>query len=155
MLYSEKLSILERTFSQVKDYAEKFPPELVKKKPDEKAFSANEIIYHLLEVEELWQRRIHLLLHETYPHFQQIDPDALAKAGAYNEKPFAEGISLWKASREETIDLIEAMSEDQKTKTGVHSRYGEMNIYRIVDIMADHDLQHLRQLERTLNSMKK
>src|SRR4051812_8778585 len=119
MLYSEKLSILHRTFSRVKDFAENFPIELTTAKPDEKAFSANEIIYHLLEVEELWQRRIHLLLHETRPHFQQIDPDALAKAGAYNEKPFAEGISQWKASREETIDLIEAMSEDQKIKTGI------------------------------------
>ncbi len=79
MLYPEKLSILNRTFGLVKDYAEEYPSELSTEKPDAKAFSANEIIYHLLEVEELWQRRIHSILHEETPHFQRIDPDALAR----------------------------------------------------------------------------
>ena len=146
----DKLQKLQQTITQVTDYAERYPRELVTKKPDAIAFSANEIIYHLFEVEELWQRRIHQLLHSDDKHFQQIDPDALAKDHHYNEMPYNEGIEDLKSDRQDTIDLIDAMTEDERHIVGIHSRYGEIDTYRIMDIMADHDLQHLRQMERTL-----
>ncbi len=155
MRYPEKLSILNRTFNIVKDYAEEFPTELTSEKHNDKAFSANEIIYHLLEVEELWQRRIHQLLHEEKPQFQQINPDVLAIEHHYNERDYFEGIMEWQKSREETLELITSLSDEDISRIGVHSRYGEMNVYRILDIMADHDLQHLRQMERTLILVKK
>jgi len=118
-------------------------------------FSANEIIHHLLEVEELWQRRIRQLLHSEDRHFQQIDPDALAKEHSYNEKDYHEGMTKWKAAREETVKLISGMTDEQLQIKGVHSRYGEMDTHRIIDIMTDHDLQHLRQMERTLKTVQK
>jgi uncharacterized damage-inducible protein DinB len=154
MIYPEKISLLNRTHSLVKDFAETIPPGLVKEKPSDIAFSINEIIYHLLEVEELWQRRIHQLLHEDHPHFQQINPDELAKTNRYNEQNYDEGIAQWQASREDTISLISEMTDEELLRKGVHSRYGEMDTFRIVDIMADHDLQHLRQMERTLKQIK-
>ena len=149
----KKLRQLQNTIAQVTEYAEKYPRDLVHKKPDGKEFSATEIIYHLLEVEELWQRRIHQLLKSDDKHFQQIDPDALAKLNAYNDQSYDDGIADWKAAREETIDLIEAMTDAECHTIGIHSRYGEMDMYRISTIMADHDIQHLRQLERTLASV--
>jgi hypothetical protein len=48
----DKLLKLKDTIKEVTAFAEAYPHELVKIKPDEKAFSANEIIYHLLEVDE-------------------------------------------------------------------------------------------------------
>ncbi len=150
----DKLHRLQETIGQVTNYAEKFPLPLVTSKPDAIAFSANEIIYHLLEVEELWQRRIHQILHSDNKHFVQIDPDALAKEHRYNEQPYKEGIEEWKSAREETIDLIDAMSDAQLHIVGIHSRYGEMDTFRILDIMAEHDLQHLRQMERTLKQIQ-
>jgi hypothetical protein len=154
MHYPEKLSILDRTFSLVKDFAEKFPDDLATEKPDEKAFSANEIVYHLLEVEELWQRRLHHLLSEERPQFQQIDPDALAKEHHYNEHNYFEGIIEWQKSREDMRHLLSGLSDDALVRTGIHSRYGEINVYRIMDIIAEHDLTHLRQMERTLGKVK-
>jgi len=150
MQYPEKLSILDRTFNIVKDYAESFPSELTTEKPNEKAFSANEIVYHLLEVEELWQHRLHQLLSEEKPNFQRINPDELATTHHYNERNFQEGIHEWGKSREDTKELLSALTDDQLSRKGIHSHYGEMDVYRIMDIIAEHDLQHLRQMERTL-----
>ena len=149
------LQKLLQTMGKVTAYAERFPREYVYKKPDEKAFSANEIIYHLLEVEELWQRRLDQLVHTKDRNFQQIDPDALAKENHYNEKSYEEGITNWNAARNDTIALVEGMTDEQRAIAGIHSRYGEMNTLRILEIMADHDLQHLRQMERTLTLVKK
>ncbi len=150
MQYPEKLSILNRTFSLAKDFAEEYPTELQAEKPNEKAFSATEIVYHLLEVEELWQRRLHQLLNEEAPHFQQIDPNALAVTHHYNERDHFEGIMEWQKSREDTVELIKSLSDADLSRKGIHSRYGEMDVYRIMDIIAEHDLQHLAQMERTL-----
>ncbi|MEP7235079.1 MAG: DinB family protein [Ignavibacteriota bacterium] len=150
----ERIKKLQATLKEVTDYADLYPPDLVKVKPDPKAFSANEIVYHLLEVEELWQRRLHQLLHSEDKHFMQIDPDALAKEHRYNQQSYAEGIAAWRAAREETIDLLEAMTEDEIRIVGIHSRYGEMDTYRIVEIIADHDLQHLKQMQRTFDQVR-
>jgi len=147
----DKLQRLQETIKEVTGYAEKYPASFVTVKPDAIAFSANEIIYHLLEVEELWQRRIHQLLHSDDKYFQQINPDVLAKDHRYNEQSYSEGIEEWKTAREETIDLIDAMTDDELHIVGIHSRYGEIDTLRILDIMAEHDLQHLRQMERTLS----
>jgi uncharacterized damage-inducible protein DinB len=150
----EKLQKLQQSIKGVTNFAESIPPGLYTVKPDQIAFSVNEIIYHLLEVEHLWQRRIHQLLHEKNPHFQQINPDELAKMNRYNEQDFQEGIALWEDARKDTVDLISAMSNEELSRKGTHSRYGEMDIHRIVDTIADHDQQHLRQMERTLKQIK-
>ncbi len=150
-----QLQRLQQTVGKVTAYAEKFPREYIYTKPDAKAFSANEIIYHLLEVEELWQRRLDQLLHTEDHNFQQIDPDALAKVNLYNEKSYDEGIANWNAARKDTVALVHGMTAEQREINGMHSRYGEMNTFRILEIIADHDLQHLHQMERTLMLVKK
>src|SRR3974390_1214042 len=132
MLYPEKKSLLNRTLKQVKEFADAVPPGLYTVKPDQIAFSIQEIVYHLLEVEHLWQRRIHQLLHEDTPHFQQIDPDELAKINRYNEQDYHEGIAKWQRAREETLDLLTNMSDEERARTGIHSRYGEMDTHRII-----------------------
>jgi len=154
MIHPEKISLLKRTQSLVKNFAESIPPGLVKEKPSEIAFSISEIIHHLLEVEELWQRRIHQLLHHENPTFQQINPDELAKTNNYNEQDFHSGIAAWGDAREDTLNLVQELEDKELLRKGIHSRYGEMDVHRILDIIADHDLQHLAQMERTVGQIK-
>src|SRR5579872_5726038 len=124
MIHPEKISLLKRTQSLVRNFAESIPPGLVKEKPSDLAFSVKEIIYHLLEVEELWQRRIHQLLHHEKPTFQQINPDELAKTNNYNEQDLHEGIASWSDAREETLNLVQELSKEELSRKGTHSRYG-------------------------------
>ena len=145
-----ELEKLEQTLAEVTHYANHFPRELVTKKPNDKAFSATEIIYHLVEVDRLWQRRLKQLLTTTERNFEAIDPDALAKENSYNEKSFDEGIEMLMDARNDTVDLIDTMSESERRIIGIHSKYGEMDTHRVVEIIQNHDLQHLAQLKRTL-----
>lgn len=147
----KELEKLEQTIAEVTHFANHFPRELVNKKPDAKAFSATEIIYHLVEVDQLWQRRIKQLLTTTDKNFQAIDPDALALENRYNDKPFDAGIEELMDARNDTVDLIETMSEGERRIIGTHSKYGEMDTHRIVETIQEHDLQHLEQLKRTLS----
>ncbi len=147
---TEELAKLEQSFHDVIDFAKTYPESLRSVKPNEKAFSATEIIYHLLDVENLWQRRIKMLITSTERNFEPIDPDKEAKANEYNSKPFQKGLEDWFEAREETVDLIDEMSESERRIVGIHPKYGEMDTHRIVEIILGHDKQHIAQLERTL-----
>lgn len=128
----------------------RYPRELVTQKPTEIAFSATEVVYHMLDVERLWQRRIHGLLDGTMKTFQQMDPDKEAREQRYNEKPYEGGIEKLKRAREETHALVRGMKPDELLLAGMHSTYGEMNTFDILAKLEEHDHTHAAQLERTL-----
>ncbi len=126
---------------------------LLTAKPSEKAFSVTEIVYHMLDVERLWQRRMRGLLDGSMIQFQQMDPEKEAIEGRYNEKPYEAGTEALKTARRETVELVQSMSNEQIQLKGIHSRYGEMNILRILEIMDGHDRTHAKQIERTLSEL--
>jgi len=104
----------------------------------------------MLDVERLWQQRIHGLLEQTLTNFEAMDPDQEAARHRYNEKSFDAGILDLMAARMETHLLIRSLTDDQLELTGIHSKYGSMNIVRILEIMEEHDRTHAAQLHRTL-----
>jgi len=144
---------LNKSFEHFVETAHAYPPHLVQVKPNERAFSATEIVYHMHDVERLWQRRIRGLLDRTMTHFLQMDPDKEALEGRYNEKPHHVGLAQLARAREETHSLISSLSSPELELVGTHSRYGEMNIYKILETMEGHDRQHAAQLARTLKEI--
>ena len=154
MINPEKISILERTYRLFTEFAESYPRELVTKKPSPEAFSATEIVWHMVEVEKLWHNRFNEMQAKTSDVvFLAINPDELAKSGKYNEKSIADGLKEWGELRQKTYEIGKGFSEDVLHRTAIHSRYGEMAIFRMFDIMVNHDLQHLEQMKRTLKQV--
>jgi len=133
--------------------AENYPRHAVQKKPSAKAFSATEIVYHMLDVEHLWQERMRGLVEQTMTHFQQMDPDKVAIEKNYNEKPYDKGILELKKAREETHKLVRAMMPRELEYVGIHSKYGEMDTFRILETIEEHDHTHAAQLNRTLQQV--
>jgi hypothetical protein len=89
-------------------------------------------------------------MERTLTHFEAMNPDQEAVLNRYNEKPFDAGILDMTTARLETHLLIRSLTEDQFDLTGVHSKYGPMNIVRILEIMEQHDRTHAAQMHRTL-----
>ncbi|HET9136814.1 MAG TPA: DinB family protein [Candidatus Kapabacteria bacterium] len=153
MINPEKLTILERTHRLVKEYAEHYPIALATAKPNEKAFSATEIIYHLVDVEKLWHERFRHMKEKEGALFQAMDPDSVALNNRYNEKSITDGLHEWGELRTRTFKMINEMDDTLLSRIAVHPRYGDVAISRILDIMANHDLQHLEQMKRTLSQV--
>jgi uncharacterized damage-inducible protein DinB len=146
----EYLEALTKSFHVFLTSASNYPRALVREKPSEKAFSASEVLYHVLDVERLWQRRIRGMLDGTMTTFQQMNPDQVAADERYNERPYDEGIPELMRARNETHTLIRSMKPREFEITGTHSKYGEMNTFKILETLTDHDHTHAAQLERTL-----
>ena len=145
----EKLSRLLETGAIVLAAAESFPRGYVHHKPTPIAFSATEIIYHLCDVDRLWQSRIGLLSVDSPVKFTPFDPDREARDKNYNVQPFSKGIQAFTHARELTIEIIRQLPALQLEAQGEHPKFGTLNVERILEIMADHDLGHVAQLART------
>lgn len=145
-----ELNTLEMSLEEFITTAERFPQEMRHQKPMEKAFSATEIVYHMCDVEALWQDRLSKLLSGESREFIAMDPDKVALDNAYNTKDFEAGLSQLREQRKTTLKLFASLSDDQFNLSGLHTRYGEMSITRIVETMTNHDLQHAHQLVRTV-----
>ncbi|HET6512150.1 MAG TPA: DinB family protein [Candidatus Kapabacteria bacterium] len=129
--------------------AKKYPIEKRRDKPNAKAFSATEVLYHMIDVEKLWQRRLQRLISGESREFIAMDPDKEAVEQAYNSRDYDEGLEDLAELRQRSIELFRGMQDEQFELTGMHTRYGEMSVDRIMEIMTNHDAQHARQLERT------
>ena len=90
-----------------------YPRHAVRLKPTDIAFSATEIVFHMLDVEQLWQDRITKLVSGKSKNFTAIDPDELARRGKYNDKDFELGLKLWSQDRKRTVRMIEDLSDAQ------------------------------------------
>jgi uncharacterized damage-inducible protein DinB len=139
---------LKETVQEVFAAAQDFPAGYVHHKPDEVAFSATEIIYHLNDVEALWQRRIGMLRAESVA-VVMIDPDKLARDNNYNIQIFSQGIDEFSNARRHTFDVVRGLSPEQLGWTLQHPTFGEMNVEKMLSLMANHDLGHAAQFGRT------
>ena len=79
--------------------AESYPRPLLRRKPTRKKFSACEIVYHMLQVEQLWQTRIRGLMAGSMKSFKQIDPLKESRLHYYNSKPYDRAMRLLAKAR--------------------------------------------------------
>ncbi len=144
-----ELAALAQSNADFLEAARNFPAERRTDKPSQKAFSATEIVYHMLAVEKLWQTRLQRLISGESRQFIAMDPDKEAVDEAYNDQDYNDGLEDILEARRRSLELFRSMLDDQFELTGDHTKYGEMSINRIMEIMTTHDLQHAKQLERT------
>jgi uncharacterized damage-inducible protein DinB len=145
----DALALLAESNSEFLEAANNFPAEQRTDKPSDKAFSATEIVYHMLDVEKLWQGRLQRLISGESREFIAMDPDKEAVENKYNKKDYTEGLEELLEARRRSLELFRSLADDQFELTGIHTKYGEMSIDRILEIMTNHDHQHAKQLERT------
>ena len=134
--------------------ASRFPSEKRQDRPRIGAFTATEIVYHMVAVERLWMTRFRNLLTNGPREFQALNPDTDAAINQYNERPFESGLAQLCSDRNETLNLIDSLTDDQFLLSGLHSKYGEMTIERMLDTMHAHDTQHAAQLDRTARELE-
>jgi uncharacterized damage-inducible protein DinB len=140
---------IQETLEVVIGTAQAFPHGFEHHKPDEVAFSATEIIYHLADVDKLWQSRIMQLTTIGPSEFQRFDPDKTAKDRNYNVQPFRQGIEEFRAARGKTIEMLSALDDAQLKIRGSHPKFGSIAVPDIIEIIANHDLGHAAQFGRT------
>ncbi len=118
-------------------------------RPDAKEWSVLENIGHLIEIDPLYVDRIDRILSEECPVFAPFDPDAGVRAADYQHQSLTELLATYSARRQSTIDGLSTIEPDELTRVGIHAKFGEISVARLVELLAGHDEVHYTQITKT------
>ena len=127
---------------------EGFPAGQLTAHPVPGKWSAAEIVHHLADSEMQSAIRLRRLLTEAHPVIQGYSQDDWAQRLRYEERPLAPAIAAFRATRETTAQLLDAMTESDWRRLGWHTESGPYHSERWLEIYAAHARDHAAQIRR-------
>ncbi len=134
------------TWRRLREIAAAMGPDGVNRSPAPGKWSAREIFCHLADAEIAFAFRLRQILAEDDHVIQPWDQEKWAAAPARYEA--SDALAVFGAVRGWNSVLIESLTPEQRSKTVTHPERGTMTFQTVVETMAGHDLNHLKQLER-------
>ncbi len=114
------------------------------------AWSLRDIAGHLAASEkENFEPRIHSIAAGERPTMTFYSNDERDFSGTQLEDALGE----WAETRARLLDYVRGLSDDERARTGLHDRYGEINVDRYLEIALEHDRDHLLGLERVAGEL--
>ena len=120
-------------------------------RPQDKEWSILENIGHLIDIDRLYVERVDLILSSERPQFAPFNPDEHVSAGNYQTKSLTELMTTYTELRLATVAGLSTIAPDELTRVGIHARFGEITVARLVEILANHDEVHYTQMNNNLN----
>jgi hypothetical protein len=124
------------------------------RRPAPGQWSVAEILAHLADAEMVTGFRIRLVLGANGTPIQAFDQDVWAEFSGYRKQDPALSFVAFQAMRRRTVALLKTMPRSAWDKFGMHSERGKETVTRITEMMAGHDINHLRQVEAMLRPAK-
>ncbi len=133
---------------EVERALEGFPPERLTERPFPGKWTAREIVHHLADSESTSALRIRKLLLETDPVIQGYDQERYAVGLRYNERDHSAALAAFRAARENTVPVLEGMTDADWRRAGTHSESGPYSAETWLRIYAEHAHGHAAQIRR-------
>lgn len=108
-------------------------------------WSARQVVCHLADCEIAFSFRLRQALAEPHHTIQPFDQDQWAKPYAVLDAQAA--LNVFVGLRQWNVALFKTLTPADYDKPVTHPERGEMTFQTLVQTMAGHDLNHLRQLE--------
>ena len=108
-------------------------------------WSARDILSHLADCEIAFGFRLRQVLAEDRHVMQPFDQDKWA--APYPQMDATAALQLFEALRNWNVALLKTVTPEQLEKKTTHPERGDMTFRTIVETMAGHDINHLKQLE--------
>ena len=109
---------------------------------------------HLADVEIVIGWRMRSILGSPGIPVQAYDQNAWVTTGHYDKRDPRKSVELHRVVREANLALVKSLSPDQWKHYGEHAERGQESIEHIVRMVAGHDINHIRQIERILTPNK-
>ena len=148
----EPLKILESTPKKLAALLKgKTKKQLTKRSAPER-WSAAEIAAHLSDAEVAIAWRLRQVLSTNGVAIQGYDQNAWAATFDYAQRDPKQSLQFFTVLREGNLALLKSVPRKLWENYGVHSERGNESVARIVNLVAGHDLNHLRQIESILKA---
>ena len=144
--YAVALDVFAATPQHLSSLLEPLPATLWDWPPASREWSLSQTLTHMLDVETaVIPVRIRAMLAEDGAPM----PRSASAATALTP---AETLSAWRTARERNLDFLRGLTPEQLARSGIHPRYGRITAREHIIEWAYHDLDHMRQLQATVES---
>jgi hypothetical protein len=131
------------------------PAARLRKRPSPEKWSAGEILAHLADSEIVIGWRLRQILGAPGTPIQAYDQDSWAAAGHYQKRDPRKSAEQFRVVREANLALLKSLAPEQWKHHGMHSERGVETVEHIVRMIAGHDINHTKQVERIVGAKKK
>jgi uncharacterized damage-inducible protein DinB len=139
------LDVISETPSRLAQLLETIGPERMEKPPAPGKWSARDILAHLADGEIAFGFRLRQALAEDHHVIQPFDQDLWAQGYSGCDARLA--LAALSALRAWNIALIQSVKPADLSKPVTHPERGTMTFQTIVETMAGHDRNHIKQIE--------
>lgn len=124
-------------------------------RPAAERWSVAEILAHLADAELVTGFRLRLILGASGITIQAFDQDAWADFSRYRKQDPALSLNAFQAVRRRNVALLKSIPRTMWECYGMHTERGKETVTRISEMMAGHDINHLRQIEEILRTIRR
>jgi uncharacterized damage-inducible protein DinB len=123
------------------------PRRLVARRPGRGEWAVAEVLSHLADAEIALAFRIRKIAAEPRGPLVAWDQDRWAEGGRYRRTPLHEALATFAALRRSNLAYVSRLSPAQRRQHGRHPEYGRLTIPQLLAHWAEHDLNHLEQIQ--------
>jgi DinB superfamily len=148
----EPIKVQAATVKKIEKLLKSVPPAKLRKRPAPDKWSIAEIVTHLADTEIVGGFRMRMILGAPGTPIAAFDQDAWATTGHYDKRDARKSLEHFRAIREANLALLNTLTPEQWKHHGIHAERGLETIEHIVRMLAGHDINHTKQIERILAS---
>lgn len=146
--YQDNLAFLAKTPQLVAGFVHGLNRDHARIKGSGESFSATEHVCHLRDVEqEGYVVRARRIQAEDNPLLDSIDGGKLAVERDYQSQDLAAALIAFTTARNLSIRMLRNATETQRQRPGRIGDSGEVTLGRLVEMMREHDSEHLAELQ--------
>ena len=124
------------------------------KRPALNTWSVAEILAHLADVELAVGWRLRMMLTANGTPIQGYDQDLWAKTFNYGRRDPKISLETFRVLRESNLALLKTVPKNLLENYCIHSERGKETVTHLTNMVAGHDLNHLRQVEKIAKAPK-
>jgi hypothetical protein len=142
----DPLDVLHETPRRYRAATEGLSDEILSRPPEPGEWSLEQLLAHLFLGEVVFSFRSRFTLAQPGRPYPAYDQDAWVDLP---RPPLADMLAAFDALRSMNVDLIESVPKSEWDKESHHEERGPVSFGLSVQVLAGHDLAHLKQLDQT------
>ncbi len=117
--------------------------EVITKKPTPEKWSVHDQLAHLTRYQQILFDRLTRMLTEDNPAFERYVAEDDRAFPQWQNKGMEELIYHLKSERQELVAFVNTLTDEQLSRTGMHPKFGKLNIIDWLEFFVLHEAHHL------------
>jgi len=150
------LTLLEETPRRLTSLTDGLESSQLQIKLDEEAWSANDILAHLRACADIWGKSIIMMLSQDHPTLRYVSPRTWIRKTDYPAQEFHISLQAFTKQRNDLVQSLKTLASEDWSRGATFTgtvRGRDQTVFSCAQRIADHETQHLDQIESILNAI--